>query len=81
MENIFENVHDNGQLDSEYKHAVEQAKIAAKQYKEKVVIVQSDVFHDHEYKFNWIVESMRYTIYPDSHKEYWKIVKTINPGE
>ena len=53
----------------------------AKEINEPVVIIESEVLHDHDpdNKLNWIAERARYTLYPDKYNDYWKIVARVMP--
>ncbi len=65
--------------EQEMTYSVKMGKRTAKAYDERVFIVESDVFHDHEFKLNFITASARECLYPMSHREYWQIVREIKP--
>ena len=63
----------------EMEYNLKMGKRTAKAYKETVFIIKSDVFHDHEFKLNFITASARECLYPISHREYWQIIREIKP--
>lgn len=51
----------------------------AKKYKETILIVDSEVLNDYEFRLNWCTQGAREIFYPDHHQEYWKIVGKVLP--
>lgn len=63
----------------EWERAVVGGKAGAKKYKEPAVIMESDVLHEYEYKYDWILERTASIFYSKIHKQFWKMRARIYP--
>jgi len=72
-------MNDEQKMNEDWDIAVRGGKNGAQKFKEPAVIVESDVLHEYEYKYDWIIERTMSIFYSDIHKQYWKIRARIYP--